>query len=225
VPIELVRKHQAITFEIEKKILDYIAARMHKYVTADQMSLLALGGAVMGSIAYIMAGQNLNWLLLACLGIFIHWFGDSLDGRTARLRNENRPLYGHYLDHILDALSAVIICFGISVSEITLQSTWVWIMVIFLLLMIHSYLKASVTGVFELSMERLGGTEVRILLIILNLVILISGNPVIDLPIFDKGRLIDYLGMVMAGLLLYNLLTAVRKTLWGKGRIRENTKN
>ena len=191
---ELVRKHQALTFKAEKKILDYIAARLYPYVTADQLSSLALGGAILCAVGYILAGYDLKWLLLASGGVFIHWFGDSLDGRTARLRNKNRPLYGHYLDHILDAVSAVIIIFGINYSGITQQSTWLWVLVIFLLLMIHSYLKASVTGIFELSIERFGGTEIRIGLILINLVILLTGNPARHLPLRETWTLVDVLG-------------------------------
>ncbi|MCL4384164.1 CDP-alcohol phosphatidyltransferase family protein [Patescibacteria group bacterium] len=218
---ELVRKHQAITYRIEKKILDILAAKLYQSVTADQLSFLALCGAILASLAYILAGQSLWWLTVAGVGIFIHWFGDSLDGRTARLRGENRPLYGHYLDHILDAISVVIIVFGINFSDITNQSTWVWVLVLFLLLMIHSYLKASVTGVFELAIERYGGTEIRIGLILMNLLILATGNPSWRLTAVETWTLTDVLGGIIAALLMLNLIKAIERALWGRNRIRE----
>ena len=34
----------------------------------------------------------------------LNWFGDSLDGTLARVRNRQRPRYGFYVDHILDAI-------------------------------------------------------------------------------------------------------------------------
>ena len=39
--------------------------------------------------------------VIVCLAI--NWFGDSLDGTLARVRHHQRPRYGFYVDHIVDA--------------------------------------------------------------------------------------------------------------------------
>lgn len=216
------RKHQSITFHLEKKVLDYLAKKIFRLVIADQLSLFALSGAILSGISYILAGKNILYLHLANLGLIIHWLGDSLDGRIARLREENRPKYGHYLDHLLDAVSVVIIVFGINYSSLTLQSEWVWVLAIFLLLMIHSFLKTSVTGVFELSIERFGGTEARLGLILINLVLIATNNPhIADNP--NLMNLIDVIGFAVSILLLLNFLKTVSKTLWGKEKITEDS--
>jgi archaetidylinositol phosphate synthase len=218
--MKLIRKHNAWTYEPEKRLLDFIAARIYRYVTADQLSLLAFAGAIIAAVFYANLQIALYSVMFASLGIFLHWFGDSLDGRVARLRDENRPRYGHYLDHILDAFSLVIIIFGISYSKQTMFSTWIWVLVIFLLMMIHSYLKSSITGVFELSFERFGATEARITLILMNIIIFVTGNPImIRRPI--EYNLLDLFGLIAATILLFILLKSVFQTLWGKDRIRD----
>ena len=177
-------------------------------------------GAFISAAGYILGQTSLLFLHISSLGIFIHWFGDSLDGRVARLRNQNRPKYGHYLDHILDGVSAVVITFGITYSGLTKQSSWVWVLALFLLIMIHSFLKSSVTGEFELSFERFGPTEVRIALIVINLITIVTGNvTLISSPL--ALNVLDLCGTITAFVLLLNLGKAVSATLWGKKRIRE----
>jgi archaetidylinositol phosphate synthase len=222
--MELKRRHDAITFKAEKRLLDWMAARIYRHATADQLSLLALAGAALAGISYILTYKSLLFLHLASLGIFIHWLGDSLDGRVARLRDEGRPKYGHYLDHMLDAVSLVVIVFGINYSKLTFLSAWVWVLVLFLLMMIHSFLRSSVTNVFELSFERIGPTEARIGLIIMNTAIAATKNPVIPgLPI--QMNLLDLIGVVIALLMVMVLVRSVAGTLWGRNRIREDPKD
>ena len=214
------RRHQAITHYYEKTLLDFLARKIYRFTSADQLSLLAFAGALLTAGSYLVAESNLAWLHLANFGIFLHWFGDSLDGRVARLRQQNRPRYGYYLDHLLDAISTIVIIFGINYSGLTLQSEWLWALILLLLIMIHTALKAASTGIFELSFERIGGTEVRISLIAMNIALVMTNNPLIiidNLPF----NLIDVVGLFIVALLFTNLCLAVYKTLWGKNKIRD----
>lgn len=214
------RRHNALTYALEKPILDAIAKNIHPYVTADQLSLLGLLGALIAGVSYILASSNLNFLHLVNFGIIIQWFGDSLDGRVAKLRGQFRPKLGYYLDHLLDACSLVIIIFGLSYSRLTLQTSWVWVLALYLLHMIHSFLKASVTGIFELTFERFGPTEGRIGFILINLLVLATGNPILTIsPILLN--LFDVAGMIVVTLLLYSFVKAFTASLWGRNRIKD----
>jgi len=218
--MEIKRKHYSLTCVWEKKILNFLARKIYRLITADQLSYLALGGSFLAAAAYLLAANDLAWLHLANFGIFVQWFGDSLDGRTARLRKENRPCYGHYFDHILDAISMVVIIFGINYSSLTLQSEWMWVLSLFLLIMIHAYLKSSLTGVFELTIERFGGTEARLFLMFINFLLIFTGNPLI-IAGFLPLNLIDVLGCLVAVMLLWNFWFAVSRTLWGKHKLTD----
>lgn len=214
------RKNTALTFHIEKRLLDWLSKRAYQYTTADQLTLLALIGAIISGFGYYFAAHNLLLLHLSNTGLFLHWFGDSLDGRVARLRGENRPNYGHYVDHVLDAISLVIIIFGITYSGLTTLSSWVWVLALFLLLMIHSFLKASVTGVFELSFERFGPTEGRVGLILINLIVIATQNQVLFSSVLTFNVL-DLAGTIGACILLFHFIKAVSSALWGRYKIKE----
>lgn len=216
--MEIRRRHQSLTHNDEKKLLDFLARRIYRRMTADQLSYLGLVGSFVAGGAYLAAENNFAWLHLANLGIFIQWFGDSLDGRAARLRGENRPRYGHYFDHMLDAVSMIAVIFGINYSGLTLQSEWIWALILILLLMIHAYLKSSLTGVFEMTIERMGGTETRLCLIAINFILLLTGNPLV-IAGFLPLKLMDIFGLLAVFMLLLNFWTAVSRTLWGRKRI------
>jgi len=213
------RVYQTLTFKSEKKILDYLASRVFKFVSPDQLSFLALLGALLVAFSYQFTGKSLNYLHLANIGIAIHWFGDSLDGRVAKLRKMNRPLYGHYIDHIMDSFAIVIIFIGISLSPIATTIYWLLALTLALLTFNHIYLKTSVTRVFNLSLNKIGGTEIRILFILFNLLLIFSKNP--TFLVFNKSMfLADALILGFSVILGFSLLSSVSKSLWGKEKIQ-----
>jgi len=211
--MKIIRKHYAITYQTEKRLLDSLAQKIFHHTTANQLSLLALSGAILAGSSYYHAGVNdLRLVHLASVGIFLHWLGDSLDGRVARLRGELRLKYGHYLDHILDSISLVVIIFGINYSGLTHQSAWVWVLALFLLIMIHSFLKASVTGEFDITLERFGPTEAQLTLIFMNIIVYWTQNALITTKPFLM-TVMDVLGFITAVVLVINFLKAVVITL------------
>lgn len=215
IDMKITRIHHSLIFKLEKPILDFIAPRIAPHLTADQLSTLAIIGAILTSACYIAAKNQPLFLLISCVGIFIHWLGDSLDGRVAKLRNESRPVLGHYIDHMLDAVSVVIITFGLGYSGLTETSAWVWTLALFLLLMVHAFLKASVTGQFELAFEKIGPTEARMGLIVVNLLLYFTGNPLISYAPFPM-KLLDAIGLVVALLFLIQLVKSLTFTIQGK---------
>jgi len=215
---EMKRQSGGLLFGVEKRLLDRIAPNVSKFATADQLTLLALFGAVVVAVSFILAGQNIIWLHLANIGIFLHWFGDSLDGRAARLRNENRPKYGHFLDHQLDTFSLVIVFLGIHLSALTLSPVWIYALISILLIFTHSFLKSSVVDTLELSVGRIGPTEARIGFIVLTLMIISLNNLLISILGYQTS-LLDLVGfLVLPGATLM-LLRSVYHSLWGNSRV------
>lgn len=214
------RVYKTLTYKPEKKILDYLASKLYKTFSADQLTFFALFGAFIVAAAYQFTGKNLNYLHFANIGIFIHWFGDSLDGRVAGLRGESRPLYGHYLDHIMDSIGVVIIFVGIAMSPIATSLYWLMALVLALLIFNHAYLKTSVTQVFKLSLnDKVGGTEVRILFILFNISLIISKNPtfiIIDNKLFLSDVLIVFFSVLLGAM----LFKEISMSLWGKNKIK-----
>lgn len=210
----------AITYKAEKKFLDGLAKKVYKFTTADQLTLLAFLGSIIAALSYWLAGPNLNWLHLVNIGVFLHWFGDSLDGRVAKLRGEGRPKYGHYIDHILDAFSTTIIVVGLHLSPLSSSSIWLFVSIITLLYMVHVHLKTSVTEVFDFTQSVIGPTELRIMLMLFNLAVLVFSNPTLAVGSFSYS-LVDWAGYIAFVSTFVILFKNVSDSLWGKARISD----
>jgi len=126
---------------------------------------------VLAGAGYALSNRQPAWLWLASLGLAINWLGDSLDGTLARVRQTQRPKYGYYLDHIVDAFSTAVIGLGIGLSPYVDVSIALGLVVAYLALSINVYLESTVFGVFRLAYGRIGPTEVRIILVLLNIAV------------------------------------------------------
>jgi len=154
--------------ESERRLLRWIAARLPVWVTSDQLTALGVAAATATGIAYSLSGVHHAWLWAASLMLVIHWFGDSLDGTLARVRRIERPRYGYYLDHVVDAYSTAVIGIGLGVSPYVSLGIALGLVVVYLILSINVYLESTVFGAFRLAYGRLGPTELRLILITIN---------------------------------------------------------
>jgi phosphatidylglycerophosphate synthase len=154
--------------ESERRLLRWIAARLPSWVTSDQLTGLGVAAATATGIAYSLSGVHHAWLWVASLMLVIHWFGDSLDGTLARVRHIERPRYGYYLDHVVDAYSTAVIGIGLGVSPYVSFGIALGLVVVYLVLSINVYLESTVFGAFRLAYGRLGPTELRLILITIN---------------------------------------------------------
>jgi phosphatidylglycerophosphate synthase len=144
-------------------------------------------------------------LVIACL--VANWFGDSLDGTLARVRNRQRPRYGFYVDHIVDMFGTLFLLGGLGLSGWMSLSVSVALVVVYFMLSIEVYLATHTIGTFHLSFWKFSPTELRILLCVGNLALLqfgpwgvINGRRFL---LFDIGGIAGLAGMTAM------LLTAV----------------
>ncbi len=110
------------------------------------------------------------WLVILCLAL--NWLGDSLDGTLARVRGQERPRYGFYVDHMADVLGSVALMCGLGLSGLVHWQTALAMLIAFLILSSESYLATYTLSRFEMSQGFFGPTELRILLVIGNLTLL-----------------------------------------------------
>lgn len=101
---------------LERRTLHWMATRLPRSVNSDHLTTLALAAMLLTGASYWLARVTPVGLLLAVAGLAINWFGDSLDGTLARVRNQQRPRYGFYVDHVVDAVGAVFLLGGLGLS-------------------------------------------------------------------------------------------------------------
>ena len=169
----------------EAAALDWIARRLPARVMPDHLTALGVLAAVGIAVAYALSNRDPAWLWAASGLLVVHWFGDSLDGTLARVRRSERPRYGYYLDHLVDAIATALIGIGLGVSPYMLLVTGLVIVIAYLVLSINTYLETQALGVFSLGYGRLGPTEARAALIVVNTLLALGLAPAIS--VFGLG--------------------------------------
>lgn len=206
------RVQDALLAGVEKRALVWMAKRLPRWVGPDALTFVGLIGLVFVGAAYALAARNPLWLIGASAGLVVNWFGDSLDGTVARVRNQQRPKYGYYFDHLVDAVGTSCLMFGLAYSGLMYPMLAMVILALYMIMSINTYLAAQTVGEFRISYARLSPTEGRALLIILNTVLIFRQK----IPILSHSvRIMDIVGVVvvavLAALLLLSAVPNLRK--------------
>jgi phosphatidylglycerophosphate synthase len=186
----------------ETRVLTWIAARVPARVMPDHLTALGVLAALGIAGAYVLSNGDRAWLWAASGLLVVHWLGDSLDGTLARVRRIERPKYGYYLDHLVDAGATIAIGAGLGLSPYLALSTALVVVIAYLALSINTYLETQVFGVFSLGYGRFGPTEARVGLIALNLALLAGATGILDIA-----------GLAIAGVMLLGLIVRAARNL------------
>jgi archaetidylinositol phosphate synthase len=196
------RINASFTATVEKRLLTWVAIRLPPWVTSDGLS--ALGLAAMLAVAVSFGA--LRWTPWAAAAIVValavNWFGDSLDGTLARVRRQERPRFGYYVDHVIDLAGTALLMVGVAGSGLMNPLLALAVLVGYLLVSAESYLATHAAGVFRMSFLGFGPTELRLLLAIG--AVKCARSPFIDLfggptvRLFDVGGVITIFGLAIA---------------------------
>jgi archaetidylinositol phosphate synthase len=188
----------------EARVLEAIARRLPGWIKPDHLTALGVLAALGIAAAYVLSNGDTVWLWAASGLLVVHWLGDSLDGTLARVRKSERPRYGYYLDHLVDAFATAAIGIGLGVSPYMLLAVGLAIVVAYLILSINTYLETHAFGVFTLGYGRFGPTEARL--------ILIAANTLLALGVIGTG-LLDVLGIGLAAAMIAALIARAGRNL------------
>jgi phosphatidylglycerophosphate synthase len=180
----------------EKRLLIWIAERTPAWVNSDHLTILGFSAQLLTGLAYSLSDVHRGWLIAAVGFLTLNWLGDSMDGTLARVRQQQRPRYGFYVDHILDSIGSVALMGGLALSGYMSPLIAIGLLVLFLLLSIQTYLATYTLGEFRMSFWSFGPTELRLLLIAGNLAVF--HRPTVlhtHLKVFEVGGAIGIVGM------------------------------
>jgi archaetidylinositol phosphate synthase len=209
---EAKRIQQSFLANLEKRTLIWLAARTPGWINSDHLTLLGLLSMAGAGAAYWWASRNRLGLLLVALCLALNWLGDSLDGTLARFRDHSRPRYGFYVDHIVDAFSALFLLGGLALSGYMAPLVALGLLVAYLMLSVEVYLASFTVGDFKISYFKMGPTELRLLLSLGNLVLYFWKTTV---HLAGRAhRLFDVAGTIgISGMLLIMVISAVHNTV------------
>src|SRR6266508_5292812 len=166
--VEAEREPNFLFARFERHFLPWAAKRLPRWILPDDMTALGVLAAFGVCAAYQLSNNGRGWLWVASGLLVLQWVGDSLDGTLARVRGIQRPKYGYYLDHMVDAIATAAIGLGLGLSPFMLLSIGALIVVGYLVLSINVYLESMAFGRFRLGYGFFGPTEIRAVLILLN---------------------------------------------------------
>jgi archaetidylinositol phosphate synthase len=200
-PPGAIRIQESVLAPAERRLLIWLARRMPPWITPDVLTSLGLLGLACAGALYACASRWPEALLFVNAFIALNWFGDSLDGTLARVRDKQRPRYGFYVDHAVDALGACFVLTGMAASGYVSERLAGAMLVAFLLVSVESYLATYALGKFRLSHWKFGPTELRLLLAIGNVCVYV--RPVVTLfgseyRFFDVGFAVGTVGLAAA---------------------------
>lgn len=212
VGVEATREASFLLAVPEKRLLRWIAARLPRWVLPDDMTALGVVAAAGVCAAYQLSNESTAWLWAATGLLFVQWLGDSLDGTLARVRGIERPRYGYYLDHVVDALATAAIGIGLGLSPFMLLSVGTLIVVAYLVLSINVYLESQAFGRFSIGYGRVGPTEIRIVLVALNTALALGAG--LDFAIASlEMTVFDVIGLGIVGAMVAMLVLRVAGNL------------
>ena len=191
---------------LERPALRWLSAHMPAWVTPDVCSGIGVFGAFLTLICYGLSNFDRNFLWLASFGYVVNWFGDSLDGTLARYRHIERPKYGFFIDHMLDAACQVMIFLGLGLTPYISFNIACLALIAYLLLSVLVYVRLCVVGEFRISYGKMGPTEIRVIAILINTLMYFAGPGSLEFTLGAAGRvainIYDALVVVITLLLL-----------------------
>lgn len=200
-----VRLHDSVLAGAEKRLLVRMAGRLPGWLTPDHLTII--GAASMGGVGLCFAMGG-DWLAGVIPLLALNWFGDSLDGTVARVRRCERPRYGYYVDHVLDAAGVGVLVAGLIAGGHVTPVIGVTFLAAYYLLFGEIALATHARGIFRLAFWRIGPTELRLALALGTLQLMrsetvsIAGRAIL---LFNAGC-----GVAATGLLVTFVVSAMR---------------
>ena len=190
-----VRQHNSILAASEKRVLVWIASRLPRWINSDHLSALGLTAMAGAGLSFCVAQLDpVAGALLVVLCLLLNWFGDSLDGTLARVRDQQRPRYGYYVDHVIDLAGTALLFGGLAASGFMSPLIAALVVAGFFLVAAETYLATHSRGVFKMAFIGVGPTELRILMAAGALALI--NTPMVDVPAIGQVRLWDLGGVI-----------------------------
>ena len=208
---------------VEKRCLIWMAHRLPGWVGSDHLTALGALAMLGAGIAFWMAPGRPLALLAVVLLLAVNWFGDSLDGTLARVRHQERPRYGFYVDHVLDVVGILLLFSGLVAGGFMTPILGAAFLIAYYLLNVEIALATHTVGTFRISYWKMGPTEMRILLAAGTLQLMRSP----DVVLFGSRYLLFDVGgaVAIAGLVATFIASAVSntRTLYRREPLPEST--
>jgi archaetidylinositol phosphate synthase len=203
-----IREHRSLLAPLEKRLLAWLAHRLPETIQSDHLTALAFVAMLAAGLAFAAISITPAASVVFVALLTVNWFGDSLDGTLARVRNQQRPRFGYYVDHVIDLAGTAALLCGMAASGLMTPAIGFAVLAAYFMVAAESFLATHSAGVFRISFAGFGPTELRI-------VVALGALRVAATPWVTIGArevlLLDVGGIVaMAGLSVAFIVSATR---------------
>jgi archaetidylinositol phosphate synthase len=198
---DAVRLQTSVLSAAEKRLLIWIATRLPAWVNSDHLTALGAVGMLATGASFAFSSYHPALFVVAVAGLAVNWFGDSLDGTVARVRNCQRPRYGFYVDHVLDTVGILFLLAGLGLSGYMSPIVAVVLLAAYYMVSIEVYLATVALHEFRMAFFKFGPTELRLVLVAGTIalyfkpIVVLAGRSFL---LLDVGGVVAAAGLVIA---------------------------
>ena len=194
--------------EGEEKLKMWLLPKVPKRVETYHLTLSTIPWCLIIILCSFLSRYNIHFLWVVSLMIFFQYITDLLDGAVGRSRDTGLVKWGYYMDHFLDYifLCSILIGYGLMTEDYNKYMMF-YILMLFGAFMVNSFLSFAATGAFRISYMGIGPTEMRLVFILVNTVIIFCHN------LFNMSLLLPIV-LTGATFLLFVTVYQTQKELW-----------
>jgi phosphatidylglycerophosphate synthase len=176
-PAESTKKGKSLLWDLEQKFINTITPKLPQWMNGYNLTWCNVFWTVGVVLFGLLAKGNINWLWLVSIMIFMQWLTDSFDGAVGRYRKTGLVKWGYYMDHLFDYLflCAILLAYSFVMPDGYDYELFL-VLIVFGAFMVNSFLSFGATREFKIEYLKIGPTEVRIIFIIINSLIILFGK-------------------------------------------------
>jgi archaetidylinositol phosphate synthase len=175
---------------LERRVTRVVLPRIPRWLETHHLTMLTLVWCIFIVVFSYLARRDIRWLWLVSLMIFFQYVTDYFDGKVGKLRRTGLVKWGFYMDHTLDYvfLCSVMIGYVLILPERS-RFHLLLLLAVSTGFMINAFLAFAATEKFHISFMKIGPSEFRLVLIIVNALLVLFGKRymVSSLPYVTAG--------------------------------------
>jgi archaetidylinositol phosphate synthase len=162
---------------LERRLAIRVLPRIPSWLQTYHLTMMTLIWSALILLFSYMAAGDLRWLWMVSLMVFLQYVTDHYDGKLGKYRSTGLVRWGYYMDHLLDYVFLCSIIIGYSFILPDKSRYQILIMLaIFAGYQINTFLSFAATERLHISFLKLGPTEFRLAVIIINALLVEFGT-------------------------------------------------
>lgn len=162
---------------MERRMARIVVPRVPQWLETQHLTMMTLVWSGLIVAFSYLAAANLKWLWLVSLMITFQYVTDHFDGKVGKYRNTGLFKWGFYMDHLLDYVFLCSVLIGYAfILPPTSRYHLLLVLAVYGGFMVNAFLTFAATEEFNISYMKLGPTEFRLALVVINTLLILFGT-------------------------------------------------